>query len=138
MSTGSIGVVNEGLNAVIAEFFTAIEEAELDEEGNGDEVGLESVKELNRGGSGAAGGEEVVDEQDLFPGMDGVFMDFHDIFAVFQGVRELTSIPWELALFPDGDKSSTEAIRDGGGENKATSVDAYNFVDFCSSGGLAK
>lgn len=134
----SSGVVDQRFDAVVAELFAAIKESELDEERDGDDLGVESIEELDRSGGGASGGEEVIDQQDFFAGMDGVFVDFDDVFAIFERVGKPTGVPWQLALLADRDESGTEAVGHGGRENEAPGIDADDFVDLGATGGVAK
>lgn len=136
---GELLVVGEdGGDGVGEEFFAAAEEGEFDEEGDADEVRAELVEEFDGGGGGATGGEEVIDEEDFFAGGDGVFVEFDDGFAVFEGVGDLAGFPGEFAFFADGDEAGAEAVGDGGGEDEAAGIDADDFVDFDAACGIAE
>jgi hypothetical protein len=50
------------------ELGAALEEGEFDEHRDAQEVGTEFVEQLDRCGRGAAGGEQVVHQQDVSPG----------------------------------------------------------------------
>lgn len=132
------GVVDDRRDRVFSEEGAAVEGAELDEEGDGDDVGTEVFEEFDGGGGSATGGEEVIDEEDLFAGEDGVLVDFDLGFAVFEGVGEAAGAPGEFAAFADGDEAGVEAVGDGGGEDEAAGVDADDFVDFRGAGGFAE
>ena len=65
-SAGSVG--NGRKDVVVFEAFTALEERQLDEEINFGNVAAELFDQGGRGHRGAAGGEEVIGEEDGSPG----------------------------------------------------------------------
>ncbi len=69
-----------------AEFFSAFESGELNEDGDGCDGCAELGEEVGSSGSGASGGEEVVDEEDVLVGLDGVLVDLYGRVAVFKAV----------------------------------------------------
>ena len=124
-------VADEGVNRGSGvEFFAAVEEGEFDEEGGGDDVGVEGFEEFDGGSGSAAGGEEVIDEEDVFARFDGVFVDFDDGFAVFEGVGHRARGPWEFSLFSHGNEACAENMSNAGSEDEATGINADDTVDF--------
>jgi hypothetical protein len=117
------------------EFLAAVEKGELDEEGGGHDVGVEGLEEFDRCRGRSARGEEVIDEQDVLAGLYGVFVNFHDSFAIFKGVGHRASGPRELSFLADRDKPGPEDLRHARGENEATSVNSDHFVDAGVAGG---
>lgn len=120
------------------DFIAAVEVCEFDQDGDSEEVAAEFGDELSGGGGGATGCEEVVDEDEVIARGDRVFVDFDDGFAVFEGVGDLASFPWEFAFFADEDETAAEAVGDGGGEDEAASVDADDFIDWVVLEGFAE
>src|SRR6476660_7820688 len=64
----------------------ALQEVELDKERKPDDVALEALDELDRAVDGAAGREEVVDDEDLLPCLDRVAVDLEGVRAVLERV----------------------------------------------------
>lgn len=71
---------------VWGEFFPAFERAELDEHGDVCDGCAELGEEFGGCRGSAAGGEEVVDEENRLVGLDGVLVDFYGGVAVFKAV----------------------------------------------------
>ena len=62
---GGRSVLDDAGHAPALESVATLQEFELDQEGEADDLALESLDELDRPVDGAAGGEQVVDDQDL-------------------------------------------------------------------------
>ena len=77
-------VDEDRLDLVVAEHFSAAEEGEFDQKGHSGDLRAELVEQLERRARGAAGGEEVVHQQDGLARSDGVLVEFHDRLTVFQ------------------------------------------------------
>jgi len=84
---------------------------------------------MGGGFGGAAGGEEVVNEEDTAAGFDGVGVDGDGIGAVFEVVALLEGGVGELALLSDGDEAGLELDGGGGGEDEAARIDADDGID---------
>jgi hypothetical protein len=61
-----------------------VEELELDEEGQSDDVTLQPLDELDRALDGAAGRQQVVDDEDLLAGLDRIAVDLEGVRAVLE------------------------------------------------------
>lgn len=107
----------------------AVEEGQFDDEGHLQEVAAEAFDQFDRGGRGSAGGEDVVDEEHLLAGADGVDVHREGVGAVFEAVAFLEGVEGQFALLADGDDARTEAEGDGGGEEEAAGVDAGDEID---------
>lgn len=105
--------------AVGGEALAAVEGRELDEDGDAGDGGAGAGDEFAAGLEGAAGGEEVVDDEDALVLADGVGVNFEAVGAVFEFVADADGFAWELATFSDGDKASGEGLGDGGAEDEA-------------------
>ena len=62
-------------DVVLGEFGAAFQEVQLDGEAQAGDLAAELADELHGGLHGAAGGEQVVDDDDALAGLDGVEMD---------------------------------------------------------------
>ena len=49
-----------------------------------DDIGAETLQELEARHRGSARGQKIINHQNLFTRFNGVFMDFHHRFAIFQ------------------------------------------------------
>src|SRR5208282_2528009 len=102
---------------------------EFDGEGAAFDDAAELLDELGGGGGGAAGGEEVVANDDTLAGLDGVFVDFEGVGAVFQSIGDGGGFGGELLGLSNGNETGVEAIGQSGSENEAARFDARNDVD---------
>ena len=114
----------------------ASELGQLDEELNLKEVCAEFRNETAGGRRSAAGGEEVVDQDDPLPWLESVFMDFNGGLAVLQLVGSGPAAEREFALFPNGHESDAEFVGDNRAKKEAAGVDAGDNFGLERSGGL--
>lgn len=110
--------------------FAALESFEFDQEGGFDDLGPEFLQEQRGCFSGAAGGEEIVNQQHAAARLDGIDMDSDGVASIFQVVALLVRAVGELAFFADRDKPGAEAQSGGGCEDETTSVDSDHTVNF--------
>ena len=75
---------DDGVDGVAVELGAAVEEAELDEETDLDNLRADFADELGGGGGGSAGGEEIIEQQHSRAGLEGVLVDGHGVFAIFE------------------------------------------------------
>ena len=66
----------------------------------------------------AAGGEQIVHQQDAVPFEQGVDVHFERVLAVFQLVMERMRVKGELARFADGDEACLEREGERSRENE--------------------
>ncbi len=122
-------VLDQGEDVEAGEFFAAVEEGEFDGEGEAFDFAAEFLDELGCGRGGAAGGEQVVADDDAVAGGDGVFVDFDRVGAVFEGVGDGARFGGQFFRLSNGDEAGAESIGESGSENKATSFDAGDLID---------
>ena len=122
-------VVEQAEDVVLGEAFAAAEEVEFDGEGEAGDFAAELFDELDGGFHGAAGGEQVVDEQDALAGLDGVEVDFERVGAVFEIVGDAGYRCGQLARLADGDEAGIEAVGERGAEDESAGFDAEDEVD---------
>ncbi len=128
LETGS-SVGDERPNVLAGKAFSAAEESQLNHEGDFEEVTSKTVDQADRGGSGPAGGEDVVDEEDPLTGANGVNVQGQGVGTVLEAVALLEGLERELSLFADGHDARPEPEGDGGSEEETTGVDAGDHVD---------
>ena len=107
----SLAAVASGLRiAPAAEAVAALEEVELDEEAQPDDLALEPLDELDRALDRAAGGQQVVDDQDALAGGDGVAVDLEGVRAVLERVLDGDRLGRELAELADRHEAGVELV----------------------------
>src|SRR3954467_12628196 len=107
-ATGS--VLNDGRDAAAIEPVAPLEEVELDEKGEPDDVALEPLDQLDRALDGAAGREEVVDDQDLLARLDRIAVDLEGVRAVLEGVLDRDRLGRQLAELADRNEARVELV----------------------------
>ncbi len=73
-------------DAEVAEPLRAADFRQVDDETGCHHFGPELTQQVHRGRRGAAGGDEIVHEDDPVAGADGIDMDLDLVGAVFEGV----------------------------------------------------
>lgn len=137
--------------AVSCEFVAAGEVAKFDEHGDTGNLGSQRFDEFAAGFHGAAGGKQVIDEDDALAGLYRVDMDFKLVSAVLEFVAHLRFTCGKLSGLADGHKASREGLGHGGAEDEAAGfgsgdevyVLAPKRVDHkldreCEAGGVSK
>ena len=94
--------------------------------------------ELGGGCGGAAGGEQVVADDDAVAGSDGVFVEFERVGAVFEGVGDGARFCGEFFRLSNGDETGAESIGERGREDEAAGFDAGDLVNFVAVVVVAK
>ena len=83
----------------------------------------------DRRGHGAAGGEDVVDEQHPLPRLDRVLVQLEGGLAVLEGVRHGVGLPRQLARLPDRDEPASELQRDRRRQDEPARLHSDDLVD---------
>src|SRR5579875_1698773 len=122
-------VVEKREDVVLREAGAAAEEVEFDGDAEGDDFAAEALDELDGGLHGAAGGEQVVDDDDALAGTDGVLVNLQRVGAVLEVVLYGFGGSGELAGLADGDEAGVEAVGERGAEDEAAGFDAEDEVD---------
>jgi len=121
--------VQEAEDFEAGELGAALEEVEFDSEADTDNFSAEFFYELHRRLHRAAGGEEVVDDEDALAGLDGVEMDFEGVGAVLEVVADFGRGGGEFFGLADRDEAGVEAVGERGAEDEAAGFDAEDHVD---------
>ena len=101
----------------------------LDQEAEPDDLPAERLDQPAGRGGRAAGGEHVVDDEDLLAGVDRVAVDLELVGAVLELVLLADDRPRQLARLADRHEPGTQAIGDRRGEDEAARLDADDAVD---------
>src|SRR5260370_14295101 len=110
-------VLDQGEDVEAAQLLAAVEESELDGEGGAFDCTPELLDEFGGGGGGATGGEQVIANDHALAGLDGVFVDFERVCAVFQGIGHARGFGGELFWLSNRDETGIEAVGPSGGKN---------------------
>src|SRR5579883_810215 len=117
------GAERRDLDAHGLEALAPAEIGQVDDEGGPDDPAAGLADELDRRRRGAAGGDEVVDEQDMLVLEDAVGVDLDAVGAVFERVILADRLPGQLALLAHGDEAGVEEVRHGAAEDEAARLD---------------
>src|SRR5215212_11057992 len=90
-----------------------------DEEGDARDDAAGVLDELAHGAGGAAGGEEVVHDEDAVAAGDGVDVDFEGVGAVFELVGGGYGFPGELVGLAGENEALAGAVGEGSAEDEA-------------------
>src|SRR5205807_5805499 len=82
----SPSVLDQAANLVALESIPAVEEPQLHEVDEADDLAAEHVHQLGGRGGGAAGGEQVVRDQDALARRDGVLLHLDSVRPVLQRI----------------------------------------------------
>ena len=126
---GLFVVVEEAEDVVLFEAVAAFEEVEFDGESQAGDISAELLDELDGGFHGAAGGEQVVDEDDALAGLDGVEVNLEYVGAVFEIVCDARDGRGEFSGLSDGNKTCIETVGEGGAEDEAARFNAEDEID---------
>ena len=85
---------------------------------------------------GAAGGDEIVDQDHALARVDRVGMHFHFVEAVFQRIGNAHRGVRQLAFFADRHEASGDLMRHRTAENEAARLDAGDLVDLGAGPGM--
>src|SRR4051812_5302434 len=133
---GDRSVLDDARDAPAVEAIPTLEEVELDEERQTDDVALQPLDELDRALDGAAGREEVVDDEDLLPRLDRVAVDLERVRAVLEGVLHGDRLRRQLAQLAHRDEAGIQLVGHGGAEDEAPRLHPDDDVDLLAGIGL--
>ena len=60
----SVSILHERKDLMVLQAFPSLQSAQFNENGNFDDLALESLKQVERGANGSARGENVIDQHD--------------------------------------------------------------------------
>jgi hypothetical protein len=115
----SFVVSDEGGYGVAFEEFSAVEEAQFDEECDARDGAAGVLDELAHGAGGAAGGEEVVYDEDAVTAGDGVGVDFEGVWCRIPSSYEAEIISRGACPACEQDEPLAGAVCEGGAEDEA-------------------
>lgn len=114
---------------MLGEALAAAEEIELHSEGEAGDLAAQFFDELDGGFHGAAGGKQVIYQQDALAGLNGIAVDLEGVGAVFEIVSDPGYRRGQLARFAHWNKTGVEAVGKRGAEDESARFDAEDEVD---------
>ena len=92
-------------------------------------LGSTLFQKTHRGLRGAASGKQIVNDQNLLVGGDGIMMHFKRVDAVLQLVTGADSLGWKLSGFANRDKADAQPVGHRRPQDKAPALDPYHEID---------
>ena len=116
--------------------FHAGEVGQVDDETGGDDVGAGLAQELHRALGGAAGGDQIVDENHPLAGSDRVLMHLHFVDAIFELIGDRDDAMRQLALLANRDEAGGKLMRHRASQDEAARLHPSDLVDLAAAPGL--
>lgn len=111
-------VVQKAVHIIAFELVATLQEVELDREGDARNDAAELLDKLHGCLHRAAGGEQIVDEQDTLAGLDRVEVDFERVRTVLEVVADLRCFSRKLLGLRTGTKPAFKRYAMAGAKMK--------------------
>src|SRR5205807_7661245 len=131
-------VLNQREDVDAVQFFAAVEESELDGKGGAFDSPAELLDEFGCGAGRTTGGEQVVANDYALAGLDGVFVDFERVRAVFEGIGDADCLGGELFGLSNMNETCAKPVGQSWSKNEAATPDPRNDVNHVTVVGIAK
>src|SRR5579883_30692 len=126
---GGILVLHHRANVVARQPGAALQKIEFNDESEAGDFTAEFFDKLRYRLRRASGGEHIVNDQNIFAGIDRVAVDFENIRSIFKLILDALGDRGELFRFSYWYESGIERIRDGGGEDESAGLDSHDLVN---------
>src|SRR5579871_1735707 len=123
------GDEGDNLLAERAELVGAAEFGEIDHERTPDNPSTGAFQELDGGKAGAAGRDQIVDDEYVVAMLQRVGVDFDAVGSVFKCVILAQHLPGQLALLAHRNESDRKLMCDRAAQNEAARLDSGHLVD---------
>src|SRR5438067_3791482 len=120
---------DERVHLRAAELLPAAQGEELDDEEIGPDDSACLAHQLARGGSGASGGEQIVDDGHLLALLHRVDVRLEDSRPVLEGVLHALGLVGELPELADGRDADAESIGERGAEKEPARLDGDDALE---------
>jgi hypothetical protein len=117
-------ILNQRTHIVPRQLLTPGKEFEFDDKYKANNDTTELLDEIDNCAGGAAGGEEVVGDNDAMAVADSVAMDLKGVLTIFQIVRNRRALSRQLAWFAYRHEPCSKVIRQRGRKDKTTRFDS--------------
>lgn len=125
--------MDERKDVEAVEFGAAFQECEFDGEGSAFDPASEFFDQLGCGSGSSPGGEEIIANNDALAGLDGVFVDFERVGAVFESVGNAGGFGGKLFRLAYGHKTRAKAVSQSRGKNEAARFDSGDHVNLVAA-----
>ena len=122
--------------AELGECLARVQELELEDAAKAGNGGAGLLNELSGGADGATGGDEVVHEQHLVTGLEGIGMDLDRIGAVFELIGLGNRLARELAGLACGNETGAERDGHGGAHEEPARLGTDDLGDALTLAGM--
>src|SRR5262245_59228437 len=122
-------IVQERKDFRIFELLAPVQEIKFHHEGQPGNLCAQRFGQLYAGVGGTAGGQQVVYDNHLLPGLDGIFMDLQRIQAVFQLIAPLDSLRRKFAGFADRNKAGVQTVGQSRTKDETARFDGQDRID---------
>src|SRR6516162_1070559 len=119
-------------HAELSDLLSAAQFRQIDDETSSQNLGTDLLQKLHRRLRRAAGGDEIVDQNDSLAFDQRVLVHFYFIEAVFKRIADADPFERQLAFLADRHKAARHLMRDRTAENKAARLDARHFIDLAA------
>src|SRR5437762_13083764 len=126
----SFVVVQQREHVMPSQLLAAVEEIQLHHESQAGYFRAQGLGQLYGGVGGAAGGQQVVHDNDSLRVLDSVFVHLQRIAAIFEFVGYFGGFRRQLFGLAHGNESSIQAIRQRRAEDESAGLDAQHQVNF--------
>src|SRR5215471_5166972 len=113
----------------LAQLVGAAEIGKIDDETGGEHLRAELAQQLDRALRGAAGGDQVVHQDDAVALLHRILVHLHLVEAVLERIGDRDPLVRQLALLADRHESGGHLMRHRAAQNKAARLDAGDLVD---------
>jgi hypothetical protein len=116
-------------HVVLRQLVPAAEKVQFYYKQKGCDLAADAFDEVGDGSGGAAGGQQVVDDEHAVTVTNGVLMHLERVLAVFEVVRDRDLCRRELPGLSDGNETGRDLVCDRRGKNKPSRFDPDDRVD---------
>src|SRR5262249_12958590 len=127
----SFVVVQQGKDFRTFKLLAPIEEVKLNNERQPRNFRAQGLGQLHAGVGCAAGGQQIVYDDDFLPGLHCVFVDLQGIDSVYQLITPLDGLRRKLARLANGNKARIQPIRQRRTEDEAAGFNGQDGIDLC-------
>jgi len=116
--------------------FRSAEIRQVDHKACADGARAQPFNQFDGGNRGAAGGDQIVDDQNLFASRQRVFVDLDGVFTIFERVALLNRAPRQLALLAHRHEADRKLMRHRATEDEPARFNPRHLIDADAGVGL--
>src|SRR5262249_16268613 len=122
---------NEGYHVLAegADLVGTAQLREIDHKRTAHHFSARTFEQFDRGEAGAAGGDQIVDQQNVVALVHRVGVNFHAIHSVFERIVLAQHLPGQLAFLAYRNESDRQLVRNSTTEYEPARLDTGHLVD---------